>query len=58
MSDNQEDQNFSFVGDSLNESLIKSMKGGKIATPKVDISKMTLSSTGEVIPKQPKDQKK
>jgi len=58
MSDNQEDQNFSFVGDSLNESLIKSMKGGKIVTPKVDISNMTLSSTGEVIPKQPKDQKK
>ncbi|MDY3723707.1 MAG: hypothetical protein SOZ96_14105 [Treponema sp.] len=46
-----EEQNFSFVGDSLNESLIKSLNAGNgFTTPKVDVSKFIISDKGEVLP--------
>lgn len=51
MAENEE--NFSFTGDSLNESFIKSFTGGKSSTaPTVPIDKISISKNGEVIAKQ------
>jgi len=50
MSNESKNTDFSFIGDSLNESVIKSLKdknGG--VPPKVDVTKITISQTGQVV---------
>lgn len=50
MSDESKDHNFSFTGDSLNESIIKSLRSGNGGVPpKVDITQINISQTGQVV---------
>jgi len=54
MSEESKDKNFSFTGDSLNESIIKSLRSGNGGIPpKVDVSQINISQTGQVVSSVP-----